>query len=196
MFAVFKPRSPTGGRLALLRLWPGQEGRQRLTQGPAHRLHVPLTVHLQQLPLRPVVVDEGSRLPLVDGQATAHGLRLVVAALIKPPPALVARAGPPRRAVAFVIDGAAGAAGPAPPKAGQDLVLVYLDRRRPLQGETASGQGPVQGLGLVAVAREAVQDGAPSTVRPAQALQEHVDGKLVRDQLTTAVVLLYSPPQL
>ena len=81
-------------------------------------------------------------------------------------------------------------ADPAASESGDEIGLRDLDVRRDVDLATAFVEGLVEHLGLGDVAREAVEEDALRGVRLGQALEEHVDGHRIGNELAPVHVSL------
>ncbi len=147
-----------------------------------HGLHRLLPVHLLQLALAPVVLEQLPELRHVHLQSGAHHLRAVVLALVEPRAIAVADARHSGRSVGLVVNGAASGAVPSPRQAAHQLLLRdpqvdgHIDALPPL------GEGLVQRPRLGQGAGKAVQQASSLAVGLLQPLQQHSDGDLVGHQ--------------
>ncbi len=126
--------------------------------------------------------DVGQRAELL-GQPRPDRLDPIVLALVERTAVDVADARRARRVADVVVDVAGGPADPAAGHPTDELVGGDLDDDRPVDQATAFGEGLVEGLGLVAVAGETVEDRPALGVAAAESLEEHGDGDLVGDEL-------------
>src|SRR3954468_14211374 len=141
-----------------------------------------------------VVLDERLRLVAVDLQALADRVLAVVLALRERLAVDVAHALLLRRVVLDVVRVAVRADAPAgqPP---HDVVLGHVDEQRGREPAVDLLQRLVERLGLLVGAREAVEQEAVAGVRVVQAVQDHADDDLVRDEIAAVHVLLRLFPE-
>src|SRR5690606_35045280 len=107
----------------------------------------------------------------------------VIIALVELTAAVVADAGDLRRVVALVVELSTVAADPAAAEPGDEFVIGDADERRAVDAGALGRQRFIERLRLDDVPGEAIEHGALLRIVAADALEQHLDGDFIGDEV-------------